>query len=147
MLDAKRAIKAINRPTGDASIIFFFFLPPDKRRFPVARIFFLPPFQRFLNDPMIFRNNFYEDNKRRRGDDIEHELRFKLLLTYVCNRYFFLSIPLIKLFQLWKMQEGRRISGTKFIRNSCAKGNFFTRVCVSSRFLFSSFFRGEKIEV
>lgn len=38
---------------------------------------------------MIFRNNFYEDNKRRKGDDIEHELRFKLLLTYVYNRYFF----------------------------------------------------------
>lgn len=94
---------------------------------------------------MIFRNNFYENNKRRRGDDIEHELRFKLLLTYVYNRYFFLSIPLIKLFQLWKMQEGRRISGTKFIRNSCAKrGTFFTRVCVSSRFLFPPFFEEKK---
>lgn len=86
---------------------------------------------------MIFRNNFYENNKRRRGDDIEHELRFKLLLTYVYNRYFFLSIPLIKLFQLWKMQGGRRISGTKFIRNSCAKGNFFY---TSLRFIEIPFF-------
>lgn len=93
---------------------------------------------------MIFRNNFYENNKRRRGDDIEHELRFKLLLTYVCNRYFFLSIPLIKLFQLWKMQEGRRISGTKFIRNSCAKrGTFFTRVFHRDSF-FPPFFEEKK---
>lgn len=55
-LDAKRAIRAINRPTGDAAIIFspLFALDAttsssaDKRRFPVA-----PTFSRSLSSELL----------------------------------------------------------------------------------------------